>query len=701
MGCLLAIMIHFNKLFLLAVLMYCSSLFSQTTLVSSGSLWKYWDLGSSIDPNWKSLSFDDSSWPAGNAELGYGEGDENTVVGYGPDGNNKYITTYFRQTFNVTDPTLFTHLILNLKRDDGAVVYINGIEVWRSNMPGGSIVYGTLADGTVAWPNENDWHQTSVSAGNLQAGNNVVSVEVHQDSGSSSDVSFDFSMTAENTLTANVIRGPYLQKANQNSVILRWRTDNPTDSRVDYGDSPSNLNNTVVNQNFVTNHEVLITGLSPNTTYYYSIGMFSGALESGNNQYFETLPVTGETGPYEFLVLGDCGTGYQEQIDVKNAVISAYGNHFDGVLLLGDNAYQSGFDSEYQSNFFRYDEIFENTVIWPAPGNHDYNNHIPFSPAPAYYEIFNCPANGECGGVPSGTEKYYSFNYGNIHFISLDSYDEPRSASAAMATWLLNDLQANTLPWVVAFWHHPPYTKGSHDSDNDNFLDGELVEMREEILPILEQYGVDLVLNGHSHSYERSMLIDGHYGNSDSFSAQHIKDSGSGDYPTVCPYEKDESLGISHQGAVYCVLGNSGKTSSVDSEWPHPVMYSYTASEVGAIILKIEDNVLDADFYTGQNALFDHFTIMKNDTCNSLSNTELHSDSYDFTASMNNGKLFIEQTAFVYSEFEIISNYGTLVTTIEVKEANYTTPILTLPSSGYYYVRPKGKSLSKTIYYNE
>ena len=75
-----------------------------------------------------------------------------------------------------------------------------------------------------------------------------------------------------------------------------------------------------------------------------------------------------------------------------------------------------------------------------------------------------------------------------------------------MMTWLEADLQNNDKLWVIAFWHHPPYSKGSHDSDTE----GKLIDMREIVLPLVEQYGADLVLSGHSHSYERSYLIDGH-----------------------------------------------------------------------------------------------------------------------------------------------------------------------------------------------
>src|SRR5690606_119797 len=112
------------------------------------------------------------------------------------------------------------------------------------------------------------------------------------------------------------------------------------------------------------------------------------------------------------------------------------------------------------------------------------------------------PTAGEAGGVPSGTEKYYSFDYGNVHFICLDSMSSDRSSTGPMATWLREDLESTTQDWVIAFFHHPPYSKGSHNSDNPTGSDRELLEMREGILPILEAGGVDLVLSGHSHSYE-------------------------------------------------------------------------------------------------------------------------------------------------------------------------------------------------------
>ncbi len=111
---------------------------------------------------------------------------------------------------------------------------------------------------------------------------------------------------------------------------------------------------------------------------------------------------------------------------------------------------------------------------------------------------------------PQALERLDRIVLRNLHFICLDSHETDRSPDGPMLTWLVDDLMATGADWVIAFWHHPPYTKGSHDSD----VEPPLVEMRENVLPILEDFGVDLVLAGHSHSYERSFLLDSHYGSS-------------------------------------------------------------------------------------------------------------------------------------------------------------------------------------------
>lgn len=411
----------------------------------------------------------------------------------------------------------------------------------------------------------------------------------------------------KDTTGVQIIRGPYLQMATQHSIIVRWKTNVPVVSNLSYGSDSTSLTNFISKNNKpVTDHEIEITQLSPETRYFYKIS--SQDYKSG--QYFETLPKKGQIGEYNFLVLGDCGTGYQQQTDVKDAVIAKEGNHFDGVLLLGDNAYQSGTEMNYQSNFFRYDEIFSNSVIWPAPGNHDYNNHLPFSHDPAYYDIFNCPTKGESGGVASGSEKYYSYDFGNIHFISIDSYDESTKESSDMIQWLTRDLDSNKQDWTVVYWHHPPYSKGSHNSDN-TFMNMKMVQMRKRVVPLLEEKGVDLVLNGHSHSYERSMFMHGHYGKSRSLDSTQIVDGSEGNIPDNCPYQKVEQA----KGTVYCVMGSSGKVSKVHRTWPHSIMCSYDKENAGALILKVNDNLLTVEFLTEDGIVKDRYGIQKRTKC--------------------------------------------------------------------------------------
>jgi hypothetical protein len=166
------------------------------SLASTGSVWKYLDDGSDQGTAWRGTNFDDSAWASGPAQLGYGDGDEATIVSFGTDPNNKYITTYFRRYFSVCDPVSFTNLLLRLLRDDGAVVYVNGTEVFRSNMPTNDpILFNTLASSDVGGSDESShFYSTVVSPGLLVAGWNLLAVEVHQVSGVSDDLSFDLEL---------------------------------------------------------------------------------------------------------------------------------------------------------------------------------------------------------------------------------------------------------------------------------------------------------------------------------------------------------------------------------------------------------------------------------------------------------------------------------------------------------------------------
>jgi hypothetical protein len=164
-----------------------------TTLVGAGSAWRYLANGSNQGTGWRAGGFNDSSWPQGNAQLGYGDGDEATVVPFGPNASQKYVTTYFRRQFSA-DPSALGTVTLRLKRDDGAVVYLNGTEIVRSSMPTGTISSTTLAND--AGNTENQFLSFAVPASRFVNGTNTLAVEVHQASRSSSDVSFDLDLTS-------------------------------------------------------------------------------------------------------------------------------------------------------------------------------------------------------------------------------------------------------------------------------------------------------------------------------------------------------------------------------------------------------------------------------------------------------------------------------------------------------------------------
>ncbi len=567
------------KFYLVALfLFFQGTVFSQTVVFPFGSDWKYRDDGSNQGTAWQQVGFDDSSWLGGLGQLGFGDGDETTVL------NNNYIGYYFRKTVIIPDVNIYRSFTFEMFRDDGVVVYVNGAEVYRNNMPAGTIDYTSLASAAIADDGKSILKVTlSLAVSQFQSGSNTIAVEVHQSSASSSDLSWDMKLTGVLIGFPIVTRGPYLQKATSTSMLVRWYTDLSVDSKVMYGTDPGNLSQNVSVAGTRTSHSVQLTGLSPYTKYYYSIGTSTLVIQSGLNNYFLTSPVADAEGKYTFWAMGDMGNNSYRQIDVRDKFNAYMGNNItNGWIALGDNAYNNGTQAEYTTNFF---EIYQNSImikspLWPVAGNHEYANYInrQIDHNISYFDFFDPPTNGEAGGVPSNSEAYYSFDYGNIHFIALDSYIIEDNVyrlydtlGGPQAQWLKQDLAATNKKWKIAYFHHPPYTMGEHNSDTEL----ELIKIRENIVRILERSGVDLVLSGHSHSYERSKLMKDHFGNEASFDpALHNLSQSSGKYDGAtnsCVYTKDSP--VSSGGTVYAVVGSSGNLEAGQVGFPHNAMY--------------------------------------------------------------------------------------------------------------------------------
>ena len=719
-------------------LIQAASAYSQVVIIPFKSKWKYIDNGTNQGTSWRSTTFNDATWKTGNAELGYGDGDEATVVSYGPKSSSKYLTTYFRTSISIPNPKLYSSFNIGLKRDDGAVVYINGVEVFRSNMPNGTISNSTKASSTASDDGATT-QSKSLANTSFISGTNVIAVEIHQDVATSSDISFDFSLTGistspnllptsnagvdqtitlpvsstslsgsgsdpdgtisayswsqvsgpktisfSTTNTASTIvsglttagnyicrltvtdnlggqstddiqvtvspalqkailtRGPYLQMANENSVIIRWRTDIASNSRIQLGTSTTNYSISIDDSNVLTEHSVKVTGLEADTKYYYTIGNSSDMLQGSSSNYFTTSPTYNTSRKLSFSAFGDCG---KPANSIQSATLNAYlsytsGNPAELMLLLGDNAYSTGTDAEYQANFFNTygPTLLKNHILFPAPGNHDYGNvpETQANPNIAYFKNFTTPTNGECGGVPSNSAAYYSYNWGNVHFLSLDSHGNESGNSYRLydtlsnqVKWIKADLEANTRPWTIVYWHHPPYTMGSHNSDTES----ELVYMRENLLRILERYGVDLVLCGHSHDYERSYLLKDHFGNESSFNPTlHTSSTSNAKYDgsqNSCPYVISSDK--QKHGTVYVVSGSSGTSNPVQTSFPHNAM-PFSINDGGMFYFEVEGNRLDAKFIRQDGSVGDKFTIMKD--AGRSSNIEITSGtSTELTAS--------------------------------------------------------------------
>ena len=409
-----------------------------------------------------------------------------------------------------------------------------------------------------------------------------------------------------------ITRGPYLQLGTDTSMIIRWRTATAVACTIKYGTSLNAQSQTLAELSATTEHELRIGGLQPFTKYFYTIYNGANTITVAADDYsFVTNPTKGTVQPIHLWITGDMGDSSQTQRDVRDRYWNYVrnGRHTDAWLWLGDNVYSSGTDVEYQNRLFDvYPEVLRSIVSRPTPGNHDYGS-IDVNHNGPYYSNFTMPTTGEAGGVPSGKEGYYSYDYGSVHFVSLNS--EPLqwflTSTSEMCNWLKQDLAANQQPWTIVYWHQPAYTKGGHDSDD---LFSRSYFMRTNIVPILEQYGVDVVLSGHSHSYERTYMLHGHHGSSGSFDEPMKVYSKSGKLNDGGAYVKYTNGPNANKGIVYVVCGNGGRVEN-DAPLNHPAMYFSQQGRAGFMTIDVNDMQLDAKYYDSEGTVWDEFTIVK------------------------------------------------------------------------------------------
>lgn len=280
-------------------------------------------------------------------------------------------------------------------------------------------------------------------------------------------------------------RLPFLQQVTTETAIVVFKTTRPGPVEVELtgtdgaliAHATSKADPSVADG---TQQLVEFEGLQPSRTYCYSLAGLTAAAG------FRTAPAPGSGSPVRFVAFGDSGSDESDQFSLLSQLQTV---PFDLIVHTGDLAYESGTVAQLDRTVFDvYAPLLRSFALFPITGNHDYDTS---SGAP-FLQAFVLPEDGDS----ARPERWYSFDWGDVHFVGLDT----EQTGEAEAAWLDEDLRQNELPWTVVFAHRPPYSSGEHGGD---------AAFRQYFVPVLEKYQVPLVLNGHDHDYERTKVLNG------------------------------------------------------------------------------------------------------------------------------------------------------------------------------------------------
>ena len=422
---------------------------AQTTLINYGSSWKYWANTAANAPttNWKGGgAFDDSGWPSGVGRIGFGDDGEASCIPAGCGSGcipgscaTKFTTTYFRTTLNIPDVNIYLGFQLNLIRDDGAVIYVNGTEVWRDNMPAGTIDYNTFAAATMneGVPEVEVHTSPVIPISAFQNGNNVIAIELHQINSTSSDLGLDVQLQGLTSIAANEVIYKWSGAITSNSAKVNAKlTTNTTQARLVVSTS-ADLSNPIFGP-FVTadatNNRMAamsISGLAPNTQYYYAVESDAEVDNSVDDiGTFKTIPIGAFS--YKFT-LGSClnsGTNHVlfNRMDEKAPLffLSMGDFHYDNPNSGVDvNVHRTPYENNLlsRSNYINFFNKYPLAYVWD---DHDFSGNDSDSTAAgkanarrAYREyVPHYPLGTPVAGTNAPV--YQAFTIGRVHFILTD-----------------------------------------------------------------------------------------------------------------------------------------------------------------------------------------------------------------------------------------------------------------------------------------
>ncbi len=606
---------HIITTIILAVLVL--NTYGQTTIINRGSSWKYNDSGTDLGTSWRSSSYDDSSWSSGNAILGYGTinaGTINTTLSYGSNSSNKYPTYYFRKSFNYNTTGTETYYKFEVLVDDGAIFYLNGSEIKNIDMPTGTINYSTYASAT---GDEDNYQTFSIPVSEMQNGSNILEVEVHQRSASSSDIGFDLKLEAHFDLN---IRFIHFGSTNNplNGLRVTWRDETGVDSiKWGYTNSYSQGTFKAESRELYTDslYEYSFPIVNSNSTIHYSI--YSASFDAwSQDMTYQTSTDTSST-HFKFISFGDCRTYLDDWKKISSLVPEA-----DFTLFNGDIINNGDVKGDWDDWFDYGKDFISSHIVYHTFGNHE-DNGIGNA---TYSNLYVLPEN------PSGTDKYYSFEFGNAIFICLDSQDP---SSTTQYNWLVQTLSDNNeKTWKFVWFHKPFYTSPSHESDMHSYWN--------TWWKAFDDYGVDVVFNGHTHNYQRTKPIN-----------RNVSTTSEVDHYGSCPLS----------GRLQIVTGRAGAPAvGAGTGW----FIQTSSAELNYGVIDIDGNTLTFVARDSSNSVIDSLTITK-DFDSQLSSTP------EGPVGAANGSATASGTGG-YSPYTYLWNTGA------------TTASISNLDSGWYYV---------------
>ncbi len=414
-------------------------------------------------------------------------------------------------------------------------------------------------------------------------------------------------------LSGQTVFEPYLQKLSSTGITVRWNSEMESIGKIWYGTDIENLSELKTENDSAKFHIVSISSLKANAKYYYTLD----GMSSNDELFFVTSPDIGTRDDFRFWVISDFGqTSYaQNEVRIKNVENwKAFNNgsyNADLVLSLGDQTENDELE-ELQKTFFEpLYPVLKNTPLFTLEGNHDTHDDLV-----NYRKTFSMPSNGEAGGYPSGSSDYYSFDYGNVHFIMLST--EIDDINKAQLTWLkkdLNNIPSDKIDWLIACLHRPFHSGGYHETD----VSSTAQKQRDYWLTELERGGVDLILQGHNAIYERSFLLNNLIGKTTELNESNIINGGNGREDGDGAYIKPSGL-IGNKGTVFIEVAPGGDAVSNNAHYSiFPVTYSGKDIE-GSLVIDVEGKKKMKVYFLcyeadgNGNSVRDYFTIIKSDS---------------------------------------------------------------------------------------